>query len=97
MSVVPMAIAVTHVYRDRVKRLSGEPLAHVDLTPGEGLPHDRRFAMASGTTQFDPAKERYFDFSRLFGASVRVAAIRCSRSAMTVGSMISKSASKRMA
>jgi len=50
-----MTLALTHIYRHPVKGLTPEPLARVALTPGEGLPHDRRFAIAHGATRFDPA------------------------------------------
>jgi uncharacterized protein YcbX len=49
-----MTITVTDLYRYPVKGLSAEPLERCALTPGEGLPHDRRFALAHGSTNFDP-------------------------------------------
>ena len=49
-----MTITVTDLYRYPVKGLSAEPLERCALTPGEGLPHDRRFALAHGSTEFDP-------------------------------------------
>jgi uncharacterized protein YcbX len=48
-----MARTIAHIYRHPVKGLTPEPLERVSLTPGEGLPHDRRFALAHGSTQFD--------------------------------------------
>jgi uncharacterized protein YcbX len=45
---------VTHIYRYPVKGLCGEPLERVEVTPGQGLPQDRRFAIAHGSTPFDP-------------------------------------------
>ncbi|HJS33696.1 MAG TPA: MOSC domain-containing protein [Alphaproteobacteria bacterium] len=50
-----MPIRVAHIYRYPVKGLTPEPLARVAIAPGQGLPHDRRFALAHGTTRFDPA------------------------------------------
>lgn len=50
-----MPLAVSHLYRYPVKGLSPDPLARVELRPGEGLPHDRRYAIAHGATVFDPA------------------------------------------
>jgi uncharacterized protein YcbX len=50
-----MTLAITNIYRHPVKGLTPEPLERVDLAPGEGLPHDRRFAIAHGATRFDPA------------------------------------------
>jgi hypothetical protein len=48
-----MTATVTQIHRHPVKGLNAEPLARVALTPGEGLPHDRRFALAHGSTNFD--------------------------------------------
>ncbi len=50
-----MPIRIAHIYRYPVKGLTPEPLAQVAVEPGQGLPHDRRFALAQGTTRFDPA------------------------------------------
>ena len=50
-----MPITVAQIYRYPVKGLSPEPLARVDLARGLGLPQDRRFALAQGSTIFDPA------------------------------------------
>jgi uncharacterized protein len=46
--------AVVAIYRYPVKGLSAEKMERVVLTPGECLPHDRRFAIALGSTSFDP-------------------------------------------
>jgi len=48
-----MTAAITQIHRHPVKGLNAEPLARAALTPGEGLPHDRRFALAHGSTAFD--------------------------------------------
>jgi len=45
---------IAEIYRYPVKGLSAEELDRVVLTPGECLPHDRRFAIALGSTAFDP-------------------------------------------
>ncbi|HYZ40937.1 MAG TPA: MOSC N-terminal beta barrel domain-containing protein [Stellaceae bacterium] len=45
---------VVAIYRYPVKGLSAEKMDRVVLTPGECLPHDRRFAIALGSTRFDP-------------------------------------------
>jgi uncharacterized protein len=50
------AAAVARLYRYPIKGLSPEPLERVSLTPGRCLPQDRRFAIALGTTEFDPAR-----------------------------------------
>jgi uncharacterized protein len=45
---------IAAIYRYPVKGLSAEAIDRVSLTPGECLPQDRRFAVALGTTAFDP-------------------------------------------
>lgn len=50
-----MPLRVVNLYRYPVKGLSPEPLERVDLKPGEGVANDRRFALAHGSTRFDPA------------------------------------------
>jgi uncharacterized protein YcbX len=54
-----MAATVTAIYRYPVKGLSAEKLERVSLTPGECLPHDRRFAIALGSTPFDPDRPEW--------------------------------------
>jgi len=49
-----VAGAVTAIYRYPVKGLNAEKIDRVALLPGECLPHDRRFAIALGSTAFDP-------------------------------------------
>ena len=49
-----MTVTITDICRYPVKGLSAEHLDRVALEPGEGLPHDRRFALAHGATTFDP-------------------------------------------
>lgn len=51
-----MPISVIDICRYPVKGLSAEHLDRVTLTPVEGLPHDRRFAIAHGATLFDPER-----------------------------------------
>lgn len=46
---------IARIYRYPVKGLSAEALARVAVVPGEGLPLDRRFAIAHGATAFDAA------------------------------------------
>jgi uncharacterized protein len=50
-----MPLTLTHIYRHPVKGLTPELLERVTLSPGQGLPHDRQFALAHGSTRFDPA------------------------------------------
>ena len=54
-----MAAALTAIYRYPVKGLSAEALGRVTLEGGACLPHDRRFAVALGTTAFDPEHPRW--------------------------------------
>ncbi|MGH7094745.1 MAG: AIR synthase-related protein, partial [Stellaceae bacterium] len=51
-----MSAAIDRIYRYPVKGLSAEALDRVALSPGKCLPQDRRFAVALGTTAFDPAR-----------------------------------------
>ena len=51
-----LATTVTAIYRYPVKGLSAEKMNRVALTPGECLPHDRRFAIALASTRFDPQR-----------------------------------------
>jgi uncharacterized protein YcbX len=46
--------AVVTIYRYPIKGLSAEKMDRVVLTPCEGPPNDRRFAIALGSTRFDP-------------------------------------------
>jgi uncharacterized protein len=54
-----MATTVTAIYRYPVKGLSAEKMDRVALMPGECLPHDRRFAIALGSTLFDPKRPEW--------------------------------------
>src|ERR1700741_182529 len=54
-----MADTVTAIYRYPVKGLSAEKMDRVVLIPGECLPHDRRFAIALGSTPFDPQRPEW--------------------------------------
>src|SRR5258708_21303689 len=48
-----MPLTVAQIYRYPVKGLTPEAMDGGALPPGEGLPHDRRFALARGATNFD--------------------------------------------
>lgn len=52
-------VELTGIARYPVKGLSAEPMQRVGLMPGEGLPHDRRFALALAGTEFDPTRPRW--------------------------------------
>lgn len=69
---------VERISRFPVKGLSPEPLDDVVLTPGGGVPHDRRFAFAQGDSPFDPADPKWLpkrNFACLM-ANARVARIQ---------------------
>lgn len=54
-----MSIRITALYRYPVKSLSPEALDLATLSPGEGIPGDRRFAIARGNTPFDPTRPEW--------------------------------------
>ena len=58
MSDAPLG-ALSAIYRHPVKGFTPEPLAHVDLAPGEGFPFDRMWAVENGPSGFDPAEPRF--------------------------------------
>src|ERR1700692_3316508 len=45
---------ISNLYRYPIKGLSPEPLTKMAVSHGQGLPFDRAFALALGTTRFDP-------------------------------------------
>ncbi len=54
-----MPQSISSIYRYPVKGFSPEALDSVQLTAGEGLPNDRRFALARATTVVDPEKPEW--------------------------------------
>ncbi|MDE0705025.1 MAG: MOSC domain-containing protein [Rhodospirillaceae bacterium] len=54
-----MTATVAGLYRYPVKGLPGEALTRVRLAPGEIFPGDRRYAIAHGTSAWDPAEPRW--------------------------------------
>jgi MOSC domain-containing protein len=54
-----MPARIAAIYRYPTKGLSAERLAQVTLATGDGLPQDRRFALALADTPFDPAKPEW--------------------------------------
>src|SRR5262245_12233432 len=50
-----MPITLAQIYRYPVKGLTPEALDRIAVTPGQGLPQDRRFALALAETKFDVA------------------------------------------
>ena len=68
---------VERLYRYPVKGLSAESLEEIELSPGETIPHDRRFALAQGDSGFDEAAPRFLpkqNFACLM-ANARVALV----------------------
>src|ERR1700740_2088818 len=51
--------AVTAIYRYPVKGLGAARMDRLALRSGECLPHDRRFAIALGSTLFDPQRPEW--------------------------------------
>jgi uncharacterized protein YcbX len=54
-----MGGTITDIYRYPVKGLSPERLERITLAPGRCLPEDRRFAIALGSTEFDPQRPQW--------------------------------------
>jgi uncharacterized protein len=50
---------VTAIYRYPLKGLSAEKMDRVSLKPGKCVPQDRRFAIALGSTMFDPQRPKW--------------------------------------
>lgn len=59
-----MAPTIETIYRYPVKGLSPERLSRVRLGPGECLPHDRQFAIALASTEFDPENPKWLPKTR---------------------------------
>jgi len=54
-----VAVTLARLYRFPVKGLRGNPLDASTLTTGQGLEHDRRFAVALAKTRIDPDAPRW--------------------------------------
>src|SRR5690349_15857617 len=54
-----MAVTISAIYRYPVKGLRPGNLQSVALTPGQCLPHDRRFAIALPSTRSDPEQPEW--------------------------------------
>lgn len=59
-----MPIILERIYRYPVKGLSPEGCARTVLAAGEGIPEDRRFALARESTRFDPARPEWLPKTR---------------------------------
>ncbi len=60
-----MSIEVADICRYPLKGLNAEKLERVTLTPGQGLPHDRRFALAHGSARVEPGAPQWQPKSNL--------------------------------
>lgn len=58
-SAPPTGYRVKALWRYPVKGLSPEAITQTEISPGEGIPGDRRYALAHGNTPFDPAKPEW--------------------------------------
>jgi len=54
-----MPISIASIHRSPVKSLTPESLDRVPVTPGEGLPNDRRFAIARETAVIDSENPQF--------------------------------------
>ncbi len=59
-----MVATIAAIYRYPIKGLSAESIGRVMLSPGECLPQDRRFALALGSTVFDPGHPEWLPKTR---------------------------------
>ena len=76
---------VERITRYPVKGLSPEQMEQVELSPGAGIPLDRRFAFAQGDSPFDPADPKWLpkrNFACL-AVNARAAAIHSAYEART--------------
>jgi hypothetical protein len=55
---------IARIYRYPIKGLSAEPLHAVELAAGEGLPLDRKFALARPDAPFDPERPAWLPKNR---------------------------------
>jgi uncharacterized protein len=69
---------VAAIFRHPVKGFTPERLAHVDLAPGEGFPHDRTYAVENGPSGYDPEAPAFTPKQKftVLAAIPKVAAIR---------------------
>ncbi len=69
--------AVVNLYRYPIKGLSPELLTTLSVTSDDGIPHDREFALALGTTVFDPGDPQPLDkgFFLMLRANEQLAAL----------------------
>jgi len=61
-----MTVTVADICRYPVKGLNAASLERVSLAPGEGLPHDRRFAVAHGSARVDREAPQWMPKTNFF-------------------------------
>jgi uncharacterized protein YcbX len=61
-----MTITVVDICRYPVKGLNAESLGRVTLAAGQGLPHDRRFAIAHGAARFERESPQWLAKTNFF-------------------------------
>jgi hypothetical protein len=59
MSATPLPARIAGIYRYPVKGLSPEPLGRAELTSGQTLVADRRYAIENGPSGFDPGMPKW--------------------------------------
>lgn len=59
-----MSVSINSLYRYPVKGLSAERLERIALTHGEGVPQDRRFAIARAQGSFNPQQPQWVHKSK---------------------------------
>src|SRR6266545_8182292 len=59
MTAIAPPVRITGIYRYPVKGLTPEQLACAELSPGQTLKADRRYAIENGPSGFDPAEPKW--------------------------------------
>src|SRR4051794_18133678 len=69
---------IAAIFRHPVKGFTPESLAHVELAPGEGFPHDRTYAVENGPSGYDPEAPAFTPKQKftVLAAIAKVAAAR---------------------
>ena len=75
------------IFRHPIKGFTPEALSTVELTPGQGFPHDRLYAVENGPCGFDPAAPAFVSKQKftVLAHIARVAAARTRYDAATGG------------
>ncbi|SVC61958.1 uncharacterized protein METZ01_LOCUS314812, partial [marine metagenome] len=69
---------IAQIFRYPVKGLSPEPMSKVELKPGGCIPLDRAFALAHGSTEFNPMEPRFLPKTKflMLAQNERLASLR---------------------